>query len=239
MTKLNKDKFIPLFGDWWEKIEPFFNQGGLDPIYEQLKKDSSSGKKIAPISNNVFRAFTCTPLKSLQMVIAGMCPYHSLSEGTIIADGLLMGCSITNKLQPSLLQFYNAVEKEIYGISLDGFKNPDVEFIACQGVLMYNVALTTQINVAGSHLKLWEPFSTYLFKEVLSVEKVPIIFLGKDAAKYKEYTTGNKNVFELSHPASASYKNEQWDTKGVFKEAIEIVKGITKKEIELLDFVPF
>jgi uracil-DNA glycosylase len=237
MTKLNKDKFAPLFGDWWDKIEPFFDEGGLDPIYEQLKKESTMGKKIAPISSNVYRCFQATPLKDLKVVLMGMCPYHSSFEGSPVADGLLMGCSITNKLQPSLSKFYDAIERDVYnGLSLDGDKNPDVGFLAAQGVLMLNAALTTQIGVAGSHIKLWEPFTTYMFEKVFIVENVPIIFLGKDAAVYKQYCNGH--VFVLSHPASASYKNEEWDTNGVFKQVTEIVKGQIDYTIDWLDFDP-
>lgn len=239
MTKLNKDKFAPLFGDWWDKIEPFFDEGGLDPIYEQLKKESAMGKKIAPISSNVYRCFQATPLKDLKVVLMGMCPYHSSFEGSPVADGLLMGCSVTNKLQPSLSKFYDAIERDVYELSLYGNKNPDVGFLSAQGVLMFNAALTTQIGVAGSHIKLWEPFTTYMFKKVFIVENVPIIFLGKDAAKYKQYTNPNGHVFELSHPASAAYKQENWESDGVFKKVTEIVKGQINYELEWLDFVPF
>lgn len=237
MTKLNKDKFAPLFGDWWDKIEPFFDEGGFDPIYEQLKKDSAMGKRIAPSSGNVYKCFQETPLEKLKVVLMGMCPYHSSFEGSPVADGLLMGCSVTNKLQPSLAKFYDAVERDVYdGVALDGDKNPDVGFLAAQGVLMFNSALTTQIGVAGSHIKLWEPFTTYMFKNVFAVEKVPIILLGKDAAKFKDYSMGG--VFTLPHPASAAYKQENWESEGVFKKVTEIVKGQIDYTIDWLDFDP-
>ena len=168
----------------------------------------------------------------------GMCPYHSSFEGSPVADGLLMGCSVTNKSQPSLSKFYDAIERDVYELSLYGNKNPDVGFLSAQGVLMFNAALTTQIGVAGSHIKLWEPFTTYMFKKVFIVENVPIIFLGKDAAKYKQYTNPNGHVFELSHPASAAYKQENWESDGVFKKVTEIVKGQINYELEWLDFEP-
>ena len=72
-TKLNEGAFKPLFGDWWEKIRPFWLNGGFDPIYEQLKKDSQRGRKIAPLSGNVYRCFIETPLKNLKLVMMGMC----------------------------------------------------------------------------------------------------------------------------------------------------------------------
>ncbi len=44
----------------------------------------------------------------------------------------------------------NYIEKELYdGLDLEHVKNPDVSYLAKQGVLMYNAALTTEMNKAG------------------------------------------------------------------------------------------
>jgi uracil DNA glycosylase len=237
---MNFEKFKPYFHEsWHDKVQPFIESAECDEIYKELKSESARGKKIAPLSGNVFRCFLETPLDSLSVIMMGMCPYHSMYEGSPIADGLLMGCSTTGKLQPSLQQFYNSVEKDVYDISLEGYKNPNVDFLSAQGVLMYNAALTTLCGAAGAHQTLWEPFTKYMFEKVFSVENVPIILLGKDAVKFKQYTIPNAHVFTLSHPASAAYNNGVWNTEGVFKKVTEIVKGLTRKEIEWLDFVPF
>ena len=47
-TKLNWELFSPLFGDWADRIQPFFQNGGFDKIYEFLKKESKRGVGIAP-----------------------------------------------------------------------------------------------------------------------------------------------------------------------------------------------
>ena len=114
-------------------------------------------------------------------------PYHTASfNKECIADGLLMGCSKTGKLQPTLEQFYNGIDKEIYeGKDIYHILDPDVSYLAKQGVLMLNAALTTEINKAGSHLDVWEPFMKYIFENIFDVERVPIVFLGKEAAKLK------------------------------------------------------
>ena len=44
-SKLNWEKFEPLFGDWSNKIKPFFFQGGLDDIFAKLKQDSARGDR--------------------------------------------------------------------------------------------------------------------------------------------------------------------------------------------------
>ncbi len=181
------EKFKDQFHESWHaKVRPFIESEQCDKIYEFLKKESKRGKKIAPLSSNVFRAFRETSLDNLKVVMMGMCPYHTSIGGEYVADGLLMGCSITGKLQPSLEQFYKAIERELYE-DVKHEKTPDVRYLASQGVLMLNAALTTEINKAGSHIALWEPFTRYLFENVLDTAGVPIIFLGKDAAKYERY----------------------------------------------------
>lgn len=225
------EKFKDQFHESWHaKVRPFIESEECDKIYEFLKKESKRGRKIAPLSSNVFRAFRETSLDNLKVVMMGMCPYHTSIGGEYVADGLLMGCSITGKLQPSLEQFYGAIERELYeGVKYK--KTPDVSYLASQGVLMLNAALTTEINKAGSHIALWEPFTRYFFEHMIDTAGVPIIFLGKDAAKYERYIPPFTWSFTLSHPASASYKNTDWDTEGVFGKVNKILKDNNNYEI--------
>jgi uracil-DNA glycosylase len=230
--ELFKDKFHE---SWHPKIKPFIESEECDGIYDVLKRESKRGKKIAPLSSDVFRAFKETPYDDLKMVLVGMCPYHTIKNGMYVADGLLMGCSVTQKPQPSLEQFYKALEKDVYnGLNLKYVKLPDVSYLARQGVLMLNAALTTEINKAGSHIALWEPFTEYLFTEVLAVTQAPVVFLGKDAAKYKRFVGPFTWNFTLSHPASAAYNHTDWDSEGVFTKVNKILKDNNGWEIDWL-----
>jgi uracil-DNA glycosylase len=236
---MNFDKFKHLFHEsWHDKIKPFIESEDCDNIYKFLKHESGRGKKIAPLSGNVYRCFLETSLDDLKVVILGMCPYHTLKDGTPVADGLALSCSVTGQPQPSLNQFFSAIERELYDdLCLECVKDPDLTYLAKQGVLLMNAALTTEINIAGSHLELWKPFTKYVFTEILSVERVPTIFLGKDAAKFAIYSNSLNLV--LSHPASASYQNKDWDSKGAFKEVSTFLKDVNKTSINWLDELPF
>lgn len=211
-------KFENLFHQsWWNKMKPFIESNECNEIYAFLKKESMRGKQIAPLSSNVYQCFKETPLDQVKFVMVGMSPYHTFKDNLPVADGLLMGCSTTGYLQPSLDNFYKALEKEFHrGLNLSYEKTPDVRYLANQGVLMLNAALTTEKNKAGSHIDIWEPFIKYLFEEVLNPLGVPFLFLGKDAAKYKKYTGIFSHTFVVSHPASAAYKGVDWDSEGVF-----------------------
>lgn len=233
-------KFKDQFDEsWHDKMRPFIESKECDDIYEFLKKESKRGKKIAPLSSNTFRAFKETKLTNLKVVMMGMCPYHTFKDGEPVADGLLMGCSVTEKLQPSLEKFYRGLEDELHdGLELRIKKSPDVSYLANQGVLMFNAALTTEMNKAGSHIDLWEPFTKYVFENIINYTGVPIIFLGKDAGKYERYTAPMAWIFTLSHPASAAYKQTDWDTEGVFTKVNKILEGNNNFEIDWLDVFP-
>jgi len=233
---MNWEKFSGQFHESWHvKMQPFIESKECDEIYEFLKKETKRGKRIAPLSSNVFRAFRETSFDDLKVVLMGMCPYHTVKNGDIVADGLLMGCSVTNALQPSLQQFYDGLKREFHPEEDIKFTNPfDVSYLAKQGVLMLNAALTTEVNKAGSHIALWEPFTTYLFEKVLDVTGAPVVFLGKDAAKYEKHVQPFVWSFVLSHPASASYKQTEWDTEGVFTKVNKIIKHTNNFEISWL-----
>jgi uracil-DNA glycosylase len=231
------EKFKDNFHESWHaKMQPFIESEECDKIYEFLKSESKRGKKIAPLSSDVWRCFKETPLTDLKVVLIGMCPYHTEKNGQPVADGLLMGCSRTGKLQPSLEQFYGGIERELYdGLNLVYDKTPDVSYLAKQGVLMLNAALTTEINKAGSHIAIWEPLVEYLFEHVFQYQGAPIVFLGKDAAKYKRLVAPLTWSFVLTHPASASYKNTDWNTEGVFGKVSKILKENNNFTINWLD----
>lgn len=224
---------------WHSKMQPFIESEACDNIYKYLKSESRRGKRIAPLSSVMYRCFKETSLDDLKVVMMGMCPYHTFKYDEPVADGLLMGCSVTESLQPSLEKFYEGVEKDLFGLNLNYKKLPDVSYLAKQGVLMYNAALTTEMNKAGSHIEIWEPFTKYVLEEIITPTGVPVIFLGKDAAKYLKYTSPFAWNFTVSHPASASYKNTEWDTEKTFTKVNKVLKDNNNFEIMWLYDVPF
>jgi uracil DNA glycosylase len=78
-----------------------------------------------------------------------------------------------------------------------------------------------------------------LFEEVLSTTGVPIVFLGKDASKYSKYAPPFSFTFTVSHPASASYKQTDWDSEGVFTKVNKILRDNNNHSISWLLETPF
>jgi len=235
---MNWENFKEKFDvSWHEGIRPFIESEACDKIYDFLKSESKRGKQIAPLSANTYRCFLETPLDQIQVIMVGMCPYHTWRNGMPVADGLLMGCGETGYVQPSLEQFYKGVENELYnGLNLEYEKTPDVSYLAEQGVLMLNAGLTVEANKAGSHNELWEPFMKHLFENVLDTIRIPVIFLGKEAAKLERYVAPFTWTFKVSHPASASYQGAEWDSEGVFKKVNKILFDTKRDPIKWLKY---
>jgi uracil DNA glycosylase len=64
---------------------------------------------------------------------------------------------------------------------------------------------------------------------------VPVVFLGKEASKFKRFMGPLTWSFELSHPASASYKNAEWDSEGAFTKVNRVLLDEKKTPIYWLD----
>ena len=248
---MNWYNFEEFFDSSWEKkIKPFIESKECDEIYAELKQRSREGRRIAPLSNLTFKAFKDTPLDEIKVILLSYCPYHSFYNGSPVADGLAFSCSITNKLQPSLEAFYRGLEVELYdGLNLEYYKSPDLYYLANQGVLLLNAALTVEKDKAGSHQKIWEPFTKYLIENVFAYTGIPIVLIGKDAQYYERYMTPltHGHIFKIEHPSYAARIQQDWDTKGVFKKITTIVKQnngydikwlCTQEEIESLT-LPF
>ncbi len=223
--KLNKDKFVPLFGDYWPKFEKFFDKGGFEPIYEYLKSESNRNKRIAPNSSLTYRCFTETPLKDLKLIICAFCPYHTFTrEGISIADGLAMSCEVTGKLQPSLDAWYSGLEEELSGgMDLNYYRSPSLKYLASQGILLFNSGLTVSEGKPGSHGEIWREFTKFFFEEVVGYTGIPVIFLGAEAAKFEKYVTPFTHVFSLKHPAYYARLSQPFDTEGVIKKVNKII----------------
>ncbi len=216
-TNLDWKKFEPLFGDWAPHIKPFFDAGGLDPVYAHLRSEAKSGKQIAPASMNTYRAFTETSMEELKAVIVCQDPYAKFVNGSPVASGVAMDCSITARNQPTLEKFYGGVEKELYnGLCLNYVDTHDLSYLSAQGVLLLNTALTVEKDKPGSHSEIWAPFTNYLLTEVISTTGVPVLFLGGNAAVFSLLVAKTNPCYVLDHPASAAYGRKPWDTQGVF-----------------------
>jgi len=231
------DKFAPFFHEsWHSKIKKWVESEDCDKLYTFLKSESKRGVQIAPLSNLTYRAFLETPLNEVKVVLLSWCPYHSFYNGVAAADGLAFSCSVTGKLQPSLITFYEGIENDISnGLNLEYVKYPDLSYLAHQGVLLMNCSLTVAKGKAGSHDEIWHGFTKFILEECLAYTGIPIVFIGKDAQKFERYVSPLTHgyIFSIEHPSFAARNNQLWNTKGVFTKINRIIREANGPEFEI------
>ena len=243
-------------GSWGYMFKEFITSEAMDKLFGYIRERKKVAR-ICPDSADVFRCFTATPPDKVRVIIAGISPYHTwvgndkgnwkAAEQYPIADGLALSCSRSWRikgLQPSLEMFYDQVEH----VYTDGLMDPnmvrdgDLKYLAEQGVLLYNVALTVEENKACSHNDAWMPFNKFFWEEVVNkyMKGVCVILLGQQAHKSEQYINPLLHyIFKCEHPASASYKGATWDDGGTFKAIDKILMDNNGSTVQWKSVVPF
>lgn len=223
MIKL--DSFEPLFGSWFDFFKPFLQTKAFEDIFIDLKSRANRGKIIFPYSstlqkkcpkwkgsNTMFRCFKETDISSLKVVFVGLSPYYTIVDGKPIADGLAFS-TYSKPLPPSLEAFYNGVEADVYnGLNLNMERSPSLQFLAKQGVLLMNSALTCEPQMPTVHTELWQPFMEYFFKKLNNTfSNLDIVFFGEEAQQYAKFIAEQTNlefpfpnqhyIYKIAHPS--------------------------------------
>lgn len=183
----------------------FIGQQSQLDYFRQLQdfvaSERASGKAIYPIEEEVFSAFSLTPLDKVRVVLIGQDPYHG--EGQ--AHGLCFSVKPGIKPPPSLVNMYKELATDI-----EGFEIPNHGYLvkwAEQGVLMLNTVLTVEQGKAHSHAKAgWEIFTDNALK-LLDAQSRPIIFVlwgGHAIKKAKLVTQAQHSVISGPHPSPLS-----------------------------------
>lgn len=236
------EKIQQSFGKWAKWFRPFIESKDMDELFSYIKNRAVTNK-ILPASDKVFRCFAETDPDELKCIICGIGPYHTTYEKKgsdkreIIADGLALSCSNTYKekgLQPSIQQIYESWEQD-YGFDVDLIHDGDLSYLAKQGVLLYNIALTVEENKPLSMNPAWEKFNKFMWLEVINVwfRGIPVIFMGEQAHRSANLLTPMLHYpICVSHPASASYKGTTWQSEGVWKKVDKILWDNNKQIIQ-------
>jgi len=228
--------FVEPLGSWGDILKPFIVSPDCDEIYRQLRELKVAGKKITPVPEQLYRAFKECPYEDLKCVFILQDPYKNVIDGVRVADGIPMSCSNTGILQPSLKQWYDGIEDGIYGgLALDMDRDPDLTYLANQGVLLLNIALTTEIGESKAHIDLgiWNKFTEYTLKMLNLAHKGMIfVFIGSPAQEYNWIIDGKSNIkINLEHPAYAARQNRKWLHQKVFTTINEALHKDIKETI--------
>ena len=99
---------------------------------------------------------------------------------------------------------------------------------------MLNTALTCQVGKAGSHVKIWENFITYLLQSLDDrYTGLIYVFLGKKAEKWSSLVSSKYNYhITRKHPAAAAYAGGKWDSDNLFLDINDQLNQLFGEEIK-------
>lgn len=212
-----------LSSDW-----PLFS-GAFQQVEDILKTIVYESKSSHPATENIFRAFNECPVKNLKVVILGQDPYH---------DGSATGLAFDNrvnqkKISPSLKIILKGIAEDM-GMQSDGSQQEVsyLEDLPTQGVLLVNTALTVQHGKAGSHAKLWKPFTEQLIKDIQTKDNIVWILWGNHAKSYKKLITNETHhIIEGGHPSPLNTSVPFAGGK-YFSKCNEFLKSVDKAPIQ-------
>jgi uracil-DNA glycosylase len=210
-------KRIDIPDDWYNVLKHYIESPQFTEIGKEIAKQRKEGK-VFPKREETFRAFQVTPFKKIKIVIIGMDPYPNEYKGEPVACGLSFATRDVSNLSPSSRQIFNCLKRSLYSNDLLFPQDMDIASWAKQGVLMLNASLTVRAGEAGSHLKLWENFTTEVIKAIdRHLEGVVFCLWGKDAQKFGSLIGEDNKCLIAPHPVAASYNGGQWECDHFFK----------------------
>lgn len=161
-----------------------------------------------PAKDNIFKAFKENP----KVIVLGQDPYHDGS-----ATGLAFDSYYHKKMPPSLKNIVDEVMDDIGFMEIKNDADSVLEHWNDQGVMLINTALTVEKGKAGSHTKLWEPFTIKVVEHMNKVDNIVWILWGNHAKKFKKYIINNTHsIIEGYHPsplAGNKFKNGKYFSK--------------------------
>ena len=185
--------------DWLEPLRPEFSKEYYKKLYQTIVEEYKT-HVIFPPSDDIFNAYSLTPLHEVKVVIIGQDPYHGPGQ----AHGLCFSVKPDVEIPPSLVNIYKELHDDL------GCYIPNNGYLVKwtrQGVLMLNTVLTVRAHQANSHRGIgWEEFTNATI-EILDKQDRPIVFIlwGTPAQRKKQMLHNPKHlILEAPHPSPLS-----------------------------------
>ena len=191
---------IDLEPSWLAELGTEFEQPYMQQLSAFLTAEKQAGKRIFPSGNELFNAFSHTPLDRVKVVILGQDPYHG--EGQ--AHGLCFSVKHGVAAPPSLKNIFKEIHSEL-GLPIPTHGN--LATWADQGVLLLNSVLSVESARAASHQgKGWETFTDQVIQLINKrCEGVVFMLWGSYAQrKGSIIDTSRHCVLKSPHPSPLS-----------------------------------
>lgn len=185
--------------DWLEPLTPQFKEEYYKKLYQSVKKEYST-HQVFPPADEIFNAFSYTPLSKVKVVIIGQDPYHNDGQ----AHGLSFSVRPGVDIPPSLQNIYKELHEDL-GLYIPN--NGYLKKWADEGVLLLNSVLTVRAHQAASHQGMgWEQFTDAVIS-ILNKQERPIVYMlwGKPAQnKVSKVDNPMHLLLKAPHPSPLS-----------------------------------
>ena len=185
--------------DWLTPLKPEFSKPYYAKLYQKVKEEYNT-RRIYPPADDIFNAFSLTPLEKVKAVILGQDPYHG--EGQ--AHGLCFSVKPDVEIPPSLVNIFQELHDDL------GCYIPNNGYLVKwtrQGVLMLNTVLTVRAHQPNSHRGIgWEEFTDAAIR-ILDRQDRPMVFIlwGRPAQMKKAMLHNPRHlILESPHPSPLS-----------------------------------
>ncbi len=189
----------PMSSDWQLALKPEFAKPYYKKLYDFINEEYST-RQIFPPGDDIFNAFSFTPLEKVKVVILGQDPYHNVGQ----AHGLCFSVNKGVDIPPSLVNIYKELHDDL-GCSIPNHGN--LTEWAQQGVLLLNTVLTVRAHEANSHRNMgWEEFTDAAMQVLNKVDRPIVFMLWGSPAQTKGRILNNPNhlVLKAPHPSPLS-----------------------------------
>ncbi len=185
--------------DWLTPLKPEFSKPYYAKLYQKVKEEYNT-RRIYPPADDIFNAFSLTPLEKVKAVILGQDPYHG--EGQ--AHGLCFSVKPDVEIPPSLVNIFQELHDDL-GCYIPN--NGYLEKWARQGVLMLNTVLTVRAHQPNSHRGIgWEEFTDAAIRILDRQDRSMVFILWGRPAQMKKAMLHNPRhlILESPHPSPLS-----------------------------------
>jgi uracil-DNA glycosylase len=193
----------------WYTLSPYFSEDWLGMLFDSIfseemeeifstLKERASHEAIFPSFTKMFNAFKYCKWSDLKVIIIGDEPYNV--QG--VSDGLAFSAKNCSRNPPKLLKnILEEVTNDVYtGITPDQDNEYNLKRWAEQGVLLLNLALTTEEGSFGVHADLWEWFIIQVIETIDYYNPSPLVYMlwGQYPQMYREYITQENHKVLMS-----------------------------------------
>lgn len=215
--------------DWKDLLKQIYNDNdgyNIDKYLEDEYVKYNKFFKILPSKNLIFNAFAHFNIEDTKVVIIGQDCYPTKGD----AMGLCFSVPSDRKCAASLRNIF----KELYNEYGEIRENTDLTDWAKQGVLLLNCALTVLEKSAGSHLKIWQQFTSNIIKYIAkNKSNIVYILWGLHAHKFSKYINEENNlILKHLHPSPLAASKGSFVGNNHFKLANEYLIKNNKEIIK-------